>query len=140
MTNRLLAVATSAASLMWSSPVFAQVQYEVYYQTRPIPPLLLVLAILALSVLLFAYALNGLFSSESSSGPCNCPECTGARYEQQAELMRQITREQDAHTAMMRSEIRHAQTHGEYRERQDIVAHEQRVRELLGRLESRRKP
>lgn len=56
------------------------------------------------------------------------------RYSRQADLMRDITRLQDAHTSMMRSEIDRTRAHGEYRERPDIAEHEQRLRELRSRL------
>ncbi|MBR1226901.1 hypothetical protein JQ600_18390 [Bradyrhizobium sp. AUGA SZCCT0176] len=76
----------------------------------------------------------GFFDSRGPTGPCNCAECIAARYEQEAQLMRGITQHQDAHTAMMRGEIDHARTYGEYRERPDIAEHEQRLRELRSRL------
>lgn len=136
MSKRWLATVGSIGSMVFSTPALAQVRYEVYYDPKPIPPILLVLVLAVGGLLLIAYGLDaGWFSSSRSSrGPCNCPECTGVRYEQEAQLIREITWHQDAHTDMMRSEIKHAQTHGEYREREDIAAHEQRLRELRSRL------
>ena len=48
--------------------------------------------------------------------------------------MREITKHQEAHSALMRSEIDHARTYGEYRERPEIAEHEQRLRDLRAKL------
>jgi hypothetical protein len=115
---------------------FGQVQYG--YRVIQVQPdrfldLLLIIA-LCLSALLLVAWLAGWLSSESSGSPCDCAECTAKRYAREANLLREITNHQDAHTVMMRGEIDHARTYGEYRERPDIAAHEQRLRELRSRL------
>lgn len=134
MSGRYLSIAGAVVMTAFSSPAFAQMHYEISYQAKPIPPILIVLAIAVAILLLILHGLNAGWFSSGSSGPCNCPDCTGARYEQEARLFREITRHQDAHTSMMRSEIEHARTIGEYRERPDIAEHEQKLREMRSRL------
>jgi len=125
----------AAISVALSAPALAQTQYRVYYDPTPIPPLLILLVFAGAVLILIRTVLNaGWSSSGSTGGGCNCPECTGAHYEREAELMRKITRHQDAHTEMMRSEIGHTRTHGEFRERPDIAEHEQTLREMRNRL------
>jgi hypothetical protein len=109
-----------------------QYQYRVYYTQTPDPILdLLFIAVLCLAALLLAAWLAGCLSSGSSDSPCDCAESVAER---EASLMREITKQQDAHTALMRSEIDHARTSGEYRELPEIAEHEQRLRELRSKL------
>ena len=131
MSLRTMLIA-GAGMLSLSTDAVCQSQYRVYYTPNPDLPLdLIVFLALCLAALLLGRWLVGWLSSGSSDGPCGCAECVAKR---EASLIRELTKHQDAQTALMRSEIDHARTYGEYRERPDIAAHEQRLRELRSRL------
>lgn len=125
-------LAAGAGMLSLTTEAFCQTQYRIYYAPHPDPLLdLIVFLAFCLAALLLGRWLVGWLSSGSSGGPCGCAECVAKR---EASIIRELTKHQDAHTALMRSEIDHARTYGEYRERPDIAAHEQRLRELRSRL------
>lgn len=130
MSLRTMLVA--GAGMLLTTDAFCQTQYRIYNTPNPDPPLdLIVFLALCLAALLLVALAIGWLSSASSDGPCGCAECVAKR---EASIIRELTKHQDAHTALMRSEIDHARTYGEYRERPDIAAHEQRLRELRSRL------
>ena len=127
-----VAVAWGMFSLTTDALSQGQYQYRVYYHQPPDPFLdLLLILSLGLAALGLLAWLAGWLSSGSSDAPCDCAECRASR---EASLMREITKHQEAHTALMRSEIDHARTYGEYRECPEIAEHEQRLRELRSRL------
>lgn len=137
MSLRTMIAAGALGVISLATPAFGQTQYGYrgYAQPSLFSGLWLPLVLLALAAFLHWANQEGWFSSESSGSPCGCDECQAERYESQAELMREITKHQDAHTAMMRSEIELTRISAVYGERPDIAAHEQRLHELRNQLQ-----
>ena len=138
MLSRITVVAGVVAATSFVAPAFGQTQYgnRGYVQPSLFSDLLLPIGLLLGLVAFLNWALQeGWFSSASSESPCDCEECSAKHYESQAELMREITKHQDAHTAMMRSEIELTRMSAVYGERPDIAAHEQRLNELRNQLQ-----
>ena len=142
MLSRITVIAGAVAASAISSSAIAQVQYRYAYReptfadhffylvfstlTHPLV-LLLFAAWAALHIIPWA-----IESSRESNEPCNCAECVAER---ETSLMREITKHQDAHTAMMRSDIELTRMSAVYGERPDIAAHEQRLNELRNQLQ-----
>lgn len=142
MLSRITVIAGAVAASAISSSAIAQVQYRYAYRqptfaeiffdclfsalTHPLV-LLLLAAWAALHIIPWA-----IESSRESNEPCNCAECVAER---ETSLMHEITKHQDAHTAMMRSDIELTRIAAVYGERPDIAAHEQRLHELRNQLQ-----
>jgi len=135
MSFRTTVIANAFGAMSLPTFAFGQVQYgyQVYVEPDPVLGLLFPLALLGAALLLVAW-FAGWVPTGSSGSPRDPAECAAERYEREANLLREISKHQDAHTALMRSEIDHTRTHGEYRERPDIAEHEQRLRELRSQL------
>jgi hypothetical protein len=129
-TTALAVICLSSSAMGYSEVQYGTYQLEIYVD--PDFPRRVALALTALLALVIAIGV-GVFLSQFSGGS-HATYDDADRFQSEADHMREIIKHQDAHTALMRSEIDHTRTYGEYRERPDIAEHEQRLRELRSRL------
>lgn len=146
MFSRITVLAGAVAASAISSSAIAQAQYRYAYREPTFAESFLSLLFSALFsalthplvlLLLAAWAALHIIpwaieSSRESNEPCNCAECVAER---ETSLMHEITKHQDAHTAMMRSDIELTRMSAVYGERPDIAAHEQQLNELRNQLQ-----
>ncbi|UPJ50370.1 hypothetical protein IVB30_02755 [Bradyrhizobium sp. 200] len=137
MSLRTIGAATALAVICLSSSTMAysEVQYGAYQleiYVDPDFPRRAATGLIVLSALVIAVGVGVCLSQFSGGSSATYDDAD--RFQNEADLMHKIAKHQDAQTALMRSEIDYARTHGEHRERPEIAEHEQRLRELRSKL------
>jgi hypothetical protein len=135
MSYRILVTFGAFAVMCISSNAMAYSEIQYGYQVYPDSDFRYRVSLVLATILVLTIGIIVCFCiSLFSNGSRDHATYDANRFQSEADLMREITEHQDAQTAMMRGEIDHARTYGEYRERPEIAEHEQRLRKMRSRL------